>query len=187
MVINEHLYIYTFMATLNARDIIILLEPPNRNILYKDVRIHKGVFRVYEDGAVWEITASRWRPPDIDKDGYRILHLGGFVIKLHRLILTVFQRPATRGEQGRHLDGDPSNNENSNLAWGSGKDNWIDRKLHGREGAEWARLLTNEQALAVYNDPRPERDIAKEYNVQRNTIVYIKEKLTYKDIHNEQN
>jgi hypothetical protein len=105
-------------------------------------------------------------------------------VKLHRLMLTVFQRNPLRGEQGRHLDGDPSNNDNSNLLWGTGKQNWIDRKLHGRIGAEWRRILTNEQALAVYNDPRPDNDIAKDFGIGRNCVSLIKEKLTYQDIHN---
>ena len=100
-------------------------------------------------------------------------------------MLIVFNREPLHGEQGRHLDGDPSNNSIKNLEWGSGKDNWTDRRNHGREGAEWRRLLTNEQALQVFIDPRPERDIAKDFGIQRICVVLIKEKLTYKEIHNE--
>ena len=173
------------MATLNSRDIIIIDNPPERDFLYKNIKIKSNIFRVFEDGGIWDFNNSKWRKPDIDKDGYRIHHIGGYSVKLHRLILSVFQRHPSYGEQGRHLDGDPSNNHNSNLSWGSGKQNWIDRKLHNREGAEWRRLLTNEQALKIFNDLRPDNDIAKEYEIQRICVSLIKEKLTYKDIHNE--
>jgi hypothetical protein len=173
------------MATLLFRDLIDVAPAPIRDYEFKDIRIKNNLFRIYTDGAVWDISYSRWREPDIDKDGYRIHHLGSKTVKLHRLILMVYSRPPRQSEQGRHLDGDPSNNDKSNLEWGTGKQNWIDRRLHGRESAEWRRLLTNEQALAIYNDPRPENDIAKAYDISRNSIMAIKEKLTYKDIHNE--
>jgi hypothetical protein len=172
------------MSTLLFREIFRLVTPPIRDYGFRDIRIKNNLFRVYTDGAVWDISFSRWREPEIDKDGYRVHSLGGKIVKLHRLVLMVFDRAPKHGEQARHLDGDPSNNDISNLKWGSGKDNWIDRRLHNREGAEWKRLLTNEQALSIYNDPRPENDIAKQYNIQRCCIVLIKEKLTYKDIHN---
>lgn len=171
------------MATLNARDIRILEQPPVRSFEFRDVKIRNSVFRVYEDGGVWDIMLGRWRVPYIDADGYRIHHIGGYTVKLHRLVLTVFQRAPTHGEQGRHLDGDPSNNYNSNLAWGTGKQNWVDRKLHGRIGAEWRRLLTKDQALSIFNDPRPDTDIAIDHGIQRICVSLIKEKLTYRDIH----
>ncbi len=174
------------MASLLFRDIKEIDQIPIREFGHKSVQINKSLYAVYTDGCVWDIALGRWRVPDIDADGYRILSLGNKNCKLHRLMLMVFERAPEYGEQGRHLDGDPSNNEISNLAWGSGKANWADRRLHKREGAEWRRLLTNEQALAIFNDPRPERDIAKEYGIQRICVVLIKEKQTYKDIHNEQ-
>lgn len=173
------------MATLNARDVFILEQPPERNLKYKDLCIKSKVFRLFEDGAAWCISESRWRIPDIDKDEYRIHHFGGYTLKLHRLMLTVFDRPATTGEQCRHIDGDPSNNHIKNLKWGSYKENWNDRKLHGRIGAEWRRLLTKEQALEVFNDPKSSKELALIYNVPKGVIDLIKTKQTYQDIHNE--
>lgn len=173
------------MSSLNFRDIKTVCNIPLRDFEYKLIKIGNGIFAVFEDGGVWDIGLERWREPEIDKDGYRILHLGNRSCKLHRLVLMVFDRAPNYGEQGRHLDGDPSNNHRVNLRWGSGRDNWSDRRNHGREGAEWRRLLTNEQALAIFNDTRPERDIAKDYGIQRICVVLIKEKQTYKDIHNE--
>ena len=173
------------MNSILARDIYFLDTPPSREYRYKWVKIGNKVFCAYEDGAIWDIGENRWRSPTIDREGYRVLSLGGKTCKLHRLILMVFCRAPNRGEQARHLDGDPSNNSITNLEWGTGRQNWEDRREHGRIGAEWRRLLTNKQALLIYNDPRPENDIAKEYNIQRLCVILIKEKRTYLEIHNE--
>jgi hypothetical protein len=173
------------MPSILFRQIQPLQFPPIREYESRLIKINRDVFCIYSDGAVWDIGQSRWRVPDIDKWGYRTLSLGGQTCKLHRLMLMIFNRAPAYGEQSRHLDGNPSNNQIENLKWGSGKQNWVDRRAHGREGAEWRCLLTNEQALAVYQDPRPENDIAKEYGVQRICVILIKEKRTYKEIHDE--
>lgn len=170
------------MPTLNARDVTIKSNPPDGEYLI--IQIKQNTYAIYSDGRLWSFRLDRFQEPEIDYQGYRIQMVGGYNIKLHRLMLIVFDRPPTYGEQGRHLDGGPSNNHRLNLEWGTGEDNWEDRKRHGRIGAEWNRLLTNEQALSVYNDPRPVSDIAKEYGIQRNCVLMIKEKETYKDIHN---
>jgi len=172
------------MPSILFRDIKQLENPPIREFESHLIKINKEVFCIYADGAVWDVGQCRWRVPDIDKWGYRILSLGGKTCKLHRLVLMVFDRAPRYGEQGRHLDGEPSNNQKENLQWGTGRQNWIDRRRHNREGAEWRRKLTVEQAKSVFYDPRPENDIAKEYGIQRLSVVLIKEKRTYKEIHN---
>lgn len=50
---------------------------------------------------------------------------------VHRLVLTVFDRPPREGEQGCHRNGDPTNNALPNIRWGSQSHNWNDRKRHG--------------------------------------------------------
>lgn len=50
---------------------------------------------------------------------------------VHRLVLVAFDRPGRDGEQGCHIDGDPSNNALWNLQWGTQSDNWDDSKRHG--------------------------------------------------------
>ena len=48
---------------------------------------------------------------------------------VHRLVLTAFK--GWSSEQTRHIDGDPTNNRLSNLAYGTGVENAADRELHG--------------------------------------------------------
>lgn len=57
----------------------------------------------------------------------RILRTG-----IHRLVLMAFVGPCPDGMEGRHLDGNPSNNRVENLAWGTKKENCADREGHGR-------------------------------------------------------
>ncbi len=51
---------------------------------------------------------------------------------VHRLICSAFHgAPTIKTLQVRHLDGNPSNNQPSNLAWGTQEENWLDRQAHG--------------------------------------------------------
>ena len=53
-------------------------------------------------------------------------------ILVHRLVLSAFSGPPPSNEsQGRHLDGNPSNNAVGNLIWGDQVENWKDSKAHG--------------------------------------------------------
>ena len=50
---------------------------------------------------------------------------------LHSLVAAAFIGPRPGGAWIRHLDGNPKNNHYSNLAYGSAKENFDDRKAHG--------------------------------------------------------
>jgi hypothetical protein len=59
-------------------------------------------------------------------------HKGWKCKLVHRLVLEAFVGPCPDGYITRHLDGDPSNNRVTNLAWGTSKENAADTKRHGR-------------------------------------------------------
>lgn len=65
---------------------------------------------------------------------------------VHRLMLTTFVRPARKGEQACHRNGDPSDNRLSNLYWGTQSDNWRDRISHGN-GRSWSKLTDADVAV----------------------------------------
>lgn len=50
---------------------------------------------------------------------------------IHTLVLEAFVGKRSAGLQARHLDGNPSHNHVSNLAWGTAKENAKDRDIHG--------------------------------------------------------
>ncbi|MCP4994032.1 MAG: HNH endonuclease, partial [Gammaproteobacteria bacterium] len=76
--------------------------------------------------------------PGLDRGGYKIvgLRLAGkkITFKVHYLVCVTFNgvRP-TGAECVRHLDGNKLNNRNSNLRWGTSKENAQDTILHGRQ------------------------------------------------------
>jgi hypothetical protein len=72
--------------------------------------------------------------------------------RVHRLVLTAFDRPALAGEEGRHKDGDSSNNALSNLEWGTPVQNGQDRVAHGtqhRGESTPSAKLTEEDVLRI--------------------------------------
>lgn len=50
---------------------------------------------------------------------------------VHRLVLEAFVAPCPDGLQGAHLDGDKDNNQLSNLAWVTPRENNEHRRQHG--------------------------------------------------------
>lgn len=50
---------------------------------------------------------------------------------VHKLVLLAFKGAAEEGQMCRHLNGDPTDNRLSNLAWGTGSENQNDAVRHG--------------------------------------------------------
>ncbi|GGF38877.1 NUMOD4 domain-containing protein [Williamsia phyllosphaerae] len=88
--------------------------------------------RVTDRGRKW--SGRVLRQPTM-KNGYRIVTLwrGGSQKShlVHRLVLAAFNGWPESGAEGRHLDGDQTNNALANLAWGSHSDNQFDQVAHG--------------------------------------------------------
>lgn len=105
------------------------------------ITLHTTSFILYDDGRVWSVKRSQFRKHQIDKDGYHVLGVTIYedkkykkkMYKIHRLVLTHFDREPIGSEVCRHLDGNTHNNHISNLKWGSAKRNSADRKKHGTD------------------------------------------------------
>lgn len=73
--------------------------------------------------------------PDTGEQGHTrvMMHVDGISSRrlVHRLVLEAFDRNADEGEQGCHINGDPSVNALWNLRWGTQESNWDDSKRHG--------------------------------------------------------
>lgn len=165
------------MATLLFRNIAFHKNPPKRDVLHKLIKVNSKMYIVWADGLIWNVNDSKYCKPDVDKDGYYIVCLGNYKSKLHRLILMCFDRSPDYGEEARHLDGDPSNNDISNLLWGTGKENWQDRREHGR-----AYKLLIEDVHNIRNSLLKNSELAKIYNVSEANVSNIKRKIIWRSI-----
>lgn len=111
------------------------------HVNYKLVR-DTELYRVGDDGSLWSRATRGGRriPSDVWKRivgsplarGHIQVTLGGRRDLLHRIVLETFVGPCPPGMECRHLDGDPSNNRLSNLAWGTRLENSSDTVRHGR-------------------------------------------------------
>jgi plasmid maintenance system antidote protein VapI len=97
-------------------------------------------YRVGNDGFVWKFAKSfaRWRKlkPLLHRDGYHrvVLYKNGKRkwFQMHRLVLLAFVGPCPKGWESRHFpDADKSNNQLSNLCWGTKSQNCQDKVIQG--------------------------------------------------------
>lgn len=96
---------------------------------------------------------------------------------IHTLVLEAFigKRPA--GFDCCHNDGNPSNNELTNLRWDTKKANQADRVKHGTMSfgeKNPASKLTADQVERIRIDSRSQSAIAKEYGIVQQTVSKIK-------------
>ena len=101
---------------------------------------------------------------------------------VHRLILEAFDKPCPSNMECCHNDGNPKNNNISNLRWGTSKENTQDMIKHGNSLCK----LTSKDVLEIrqkYSCGNINgRQLAKEYNVSPNTISNIINYKTWKYI-----
>lgn len=62
---------------------------------------------------------------------YAVGKASAVAVPVHRCVLLAHTGPCPVGGVTRHLDGDPTNNQLSNLAWGTKSENALDMRAHG--------------------------------------------------------
>lgn len=85
---------------------------------------------------------------------------------IHQLVLEAFVGPCPPGMECRHLDGDPSNNKLSNLAWGTPQENANDRISHGTTNKGKKKTYGRYQTLPISKDRHSQNP-----KVQRESIA----------------
>jgi hypothetical protein len=106
-------------------------------------------------------------------------NLGGKFVgrRVHHLVLEAFKRPKPKGLEGRHLDGNHSNNAISNLEWGTHRENEQDKirhETHSKGERNGMAKLTNQEAQSIRLSTEPGVVLARRYNVANVTIHRIK-------------
>lgn len=97
---------------------------------------------------------------------------------IHQLVASAFLGPQPKGQDVRHLDGDPQNNCIDNLAYGTRTDNILDVY---RVGKAWRRLTIDDVLNIRDRIKAGEKltDIAGTFGVGVGCISSIKHRRTY--------
>lgn len=109
-----------------------------------------------------------------------------FVRTVHSLVAEAFIGPRPDGAQVRHLDGDRTNNCAYNLAYGTAKENALDREWHGntcrgeRNGNSRLSDDDAEEIRRLYEQTeRTQYDLARDFKIsqaQVNNILLHKQR-----------
>jgi len=132
---------------------------------YKDYN-----YFITKSGLVWSGFTNKWLSPFSNRDGYAEISLskeGKQQTRLvHRLVLEAFVGPCPNGKVCRHLDGNPANNNLSNICWDTQSNNLKDKAKHN---------------TVPWGETSPNHRLEKE-EVQAIRYLYLKCGLTQKDI-----
>ncbi len=108
--------------------------------------------------------------------------------RVHILVLTTFVGPCPDGMVCRHIDGNPTNNNVANLAWGTPRENSADRILHGtdyRGERVGTSKLNSSDALEIRRrraDGEFLHVLAAEFGVSKYAIYSIAKRLTWNHV-----
>lgn len=153
------------------------------------------------DGSVWSrlkrggARLQRWAPLHGNiKKGYRyVLMRAGRgntsqSHRVHRLVLETFVGPCPPGMQACHYDGNRANNALNNLRWDTSKNNVHDSIRLGRvrrgERQSYAKLCAADIPVIreLIHAGHSQRQIARQFNVNRTTIRSIAYGITWRHI-----
>lgn len=175
------------------------------NIQWKPVLGYEGFYEVsYTGGMVKSLVRPHRRKETVLKNkiqtrtGHhyvRLLKNDKTQVKkyIHVLVLEAFGFPRPFGLECRHLDGNPKNNDLSNLKWGTHSENMQDSMKHGTfnyvglKGEKHScAKLTDKDVIEIKcilkTGSMKNKDIAKKYGVVHGAISNIKNNRTWKHI-----
>lgn len=94
---------------------------------WKDIEGYEGLYKISNYGEVYSYRRSKSLSLIIDsRHGYVRVNLYGDTRKthkVHRLVLTMFDRSPSNNEEGNHIDLDRTNNKINNLEWVTRQEN----------------------------------------------------------------
>lgn len=167
------------------------------NEVWIHVRGFEGIYQISNEGRVRSLDRERYCGAgktiklkggylllNKRKDGYRWVTLRGKskqrMVLVHHLVLENFVGPRPFGMCCRHRDGNPSNNQLTNLIWGTQKENVNDQRLHGTmaygENRYNARFtwMTVRKIRDLYNTEKyTQKELAQVFGTIQATISKI--------------
>jgi predicted XRE-type DNA-binding protein len=154
-------------------------------------------YRVGDDGSVWSNHSGTWKRlvATPNKDGYPGVSLFGngkrWDVLVHTLVLTAFVGPRPADHHACHFpDGDPKNNNLTNLRWDTPKGNQVDSKFHGtrvdnRGEKSGNAKLTVKKVLEIrirLAAGDMQKEIASDFGIDQTTVSNIATRKRWKHI-----
>jgi hypothetical protein len=165
------------------------------DVRWEPIPGYEGRYMVSDSGDVWSIprrNASGGFLKQVLRKGYARVSLykptqkKPKVMQVHRIVLISFVSPCPDGMECRHLDGNPLNNNLSNLAWGTKLENEADKLLCGNrlsgEKNPRAKLRSDQISEIIrLNGSATQRELGKMFNVHPSTIYKIHNRIRWID------
>lgn len=165
-------------------------------VQYKIVSYFEN-YRIGTNGSLWSKFNNNWLgdkwkllSPTPEKKGHLVATLINGKIRqkqyVHCLVLEAFVGYCPFGLQCLHWDGNPANNNLTNLRWGTQSENMMDRVRHGtsnRGERNGKTVLTEENVLEIrllLDLQMSCQEIGRRFNVDGATIRMIKNNINWK-------
>lgn len=129
------------------------------------------------------ITEYRILKPQISWNGRLRIHLlkecKNKHLSIHRLVAEAFLPNPLNKPQINHIDGNPLNNNVSNLEWCTASENLFHAFRSGLKkptsgGINGMRVLNDEQVLEIFNSDKKQKELCEKFNVSTSAISLIK-------------
>lgn len=98
-------------------------------------------------------------------------------VLLHKLVLEAFVSAKPEGMESLHIDGDQSNNQVSNLRWGTHLENCADRSRHGTSGS--VLDFSQAQQIRALKGKHTQKEIARMFGVTQCTVSQIQRRVIW--------
>lgn len=151
--------------------------------------IDRVIYKLYSNGKRKTLLRGRLLSLISRNNGcgqrYFVVNIGSQVRYVHRLVLEAFAGPCGNGMEARHLDGNPSNNDLTNLKWGTVEENTGDRGRHGnftKGERNGSAKLKDEDVIAIRQSNSSDKDLAIQYGVSRTCILKIRLRRRWRHI-----
>lgn len=176
----------------------------NHEEIWKSISLYEGQYEVSNKGRIRSLMTNhgvsyiKILALYKEKKGYPTVKLHkkdiGKTFRIHNLVLQSFVGPRPKGYCCRHLDGNKENNNLNNLKWGTYRENWEDKVLHGTNtkpkgklGSSSYNAKLNEKIVKIIKyllkyDCFKRKEIAQIFDISTSVIQHIAKNRSWKHV-----
>ncbi len=157
--------------------------------IWKPIEGYEAYYSVSSLGRVFSFRTEKYLKPIINGAGYFVVNLTLKSVMdkrlIHQLVCSAFHGACPTGRLTRHLDGNKLNNQESNLCWGTPKENSDDNAKYGvqlRGEAITVSKLTELEVHQILVSVEVQEVLAKRFGVSQVSISNIKSRKTWRHV-----